>query len=71
MRTIAVVTAPEFPGTGRARVPEAGRPEGVGTEAAHESWLRSLLRWQRRGGAAEPGAPEVATPRRESPFPFC
>ncbi len=71
MRTIAVVPVPEFPKTSRARVPRAGRPDEVRTEAAHESRLRAVLRWRRRGGAAEPDAAEVATPRRESPFPFC
>jgi hypothetical protein len=71
MRTIAVVSAQEFPPTSRAQVPRVGRPEEAEAAAAHESWLRSALRWQRPGGAADPGAPEVAVPRRESPFPFC
>lgn len=71
MRTIAVVSAPEFPPSSRARAPRAGWPERVEAEAAHESRLRSALRWQRRGGTAEQAAAEVAVPRRESPFPFC
>jgi hypothetical protein len=71
MRMIEVASAPEFPPSSRARTPRAERPEEAEAAAGHESWLRSVLRWHRGGGAEEPGAPEVEAPRRESPFPFC
>jgi len=70
MRTIEVVSAPQV-SPSRARTPRAGWPEEAEAAAAHESWLRSVLRWHRSTGAEEPGAPGVGAPRREFPFPFC
>lgn len=71
MRTIEVVSAAELPPSSRAGRPSEGWQANAEAAAAHESWLRSALRWHRSTGAGEPGALEVGAPRRESPFPFC
>lgn len=71
MRTIEMASAPRIAASGRVRTPRSEPPEAAEEEAVHESRLRSALRWQRREEVPEPGAPGVARPSREQPFPFC
>lgn len=71
MRTIEVGPVGGFAPTTEVRASTAGRQEAVESEPTHRSRLRSVLRWRRRGGDLDARAPEVVTPRRESPFPFC